>query len=504
MKMKHPCAARILSLFLAALLAAGALSGAAAEEFPRLGFTAVSAINREIFSGSFSFSDEWFRSDPGVRNDSLGLASACLSAVAGDGEQAAGLLEELGFSPVRRMRYESGDASDCAYVIGAKEIVRNGEPAVLTAVVFQGMQYGLKGWLQNVTVNTRCESPDQESYAAAARVFFSDLEEMNLSGSPVFWICGMSRGGAVSNLVSAALLEREDAPAVFCYTFESPAVTEKENARGSLYRGIHNYISADDPVPRIPLWGMARYGTDFYYDSLPLAEVKRLVLEKNPAAAGYLEDIREDTFAKDAAAALDWLTGNLQRLIPTREAYAERFSVKLITGETVEFCWQEGLQALCRMVHSDAVTLISNAVQAAGSGSESKSESQPTFNPWDLVADFLEESLVLLKEESSSLPALRMWKRWRQAGNLTKLLRDLLRMDLEPSSVFALSDLFRAVIRPEVILEELGLPTSPPDGTPDDEQAVALVVSLKTGLLFSHMPETIIARMRLLASSPAD
>ena len=75
------------------------------------------------------------------------------------------------------------------------------------------------------------------------------------------------RGGALANLIAAKLPGKLGTAnkGVYAYTFESPATTDASLAlTGSgQYSYIHNYLSGDDIVPLLPMWGMVRYGNEY-------------------------------------------------------------------------------------------------------------------------------------------------------------------------------------------------------------------------------------------------
>lgn len=84
------------------------------------------------------------------------------------------------------------------------------------------------------------------------------------------WIAGFSRGGAVSNLLGAKLMENNylSEEKLFVYTFATP-ITVSE-AQMIPYSNIFNIVSEQDIVPRVPLreWNYTRYGQTKYLASI--------------------------------------------------------------------------------------------------------------------------------------------------------------------------------------------------------------------------------------------
>ena len=78
--------------------------------------------------------------------------------------------------------------------------------------------------------------------------------------TPVFWLSGHSRGGAIANIVSSYLIDEEQK--VFAYTFASPNTTANTEASAAKYDCIFNLVNGDDFVPMLPMpeWGFTRYG----------------------------------------------------------------------------------------------------------------------------------------------------------------------------------------------------------------------------------------------------
>lgn len=98
------------------------------------------------------------------------------------------------------------------------------------------------------------------------------IADTGISGRVKIWIAGYSRSAAVANMVSGALdngyslgegvsLSPHD---LYCYCYEPPMGTTKNQVQGRLYDNIQNIVNANDVVTYVPFdsWDFARYGVD--------------------------------------------------------------------------------------------------------------------------------------------------------------------------------------------------------------------------------------------------
>ena len=480
-------------VFLFSAVSAGSESGIFGEDDFSVDFLYLSSVSKELIEDTFVFSDEWFLNDPAERNDRLGLASAWMAALSKEGEAPAEVFKNLGFLNVKAVRYDSTQTDDCAYVIGTKEIIRDGKTATLVAVVFQGRNYGAKGWLQNVTVNPDNEiSIDHGSYAKAARYFLSDIEEILAGGNLVFWISGLSRAGGIANITAARLLEREDPPVVYCYTLEAPATTQNKDAKDPKYRSIHNYTCTDDPVPKVPLWDMVRYGNDYCYDSLPYEDVILTLNNQNSLSLDYTGLIDPSSFHDTVKLTLDTFINNLGRLIPTREDYSKVKTVTFPNGDTFQYSWQDSFGTICKFIFK-----------------ENRSNLKKSFSPGlaNNLLDMLSEEILARRKALRSCvdeaPVFRMKERLLLAEDLSNAIEATMGMSYPKEDMYALIRLLDLLIAPEIVLleEDYSLTGDPADPASivfdnSDLDAFALYGSK---ILFSHQVDVIIARLKLLA-----
>ncbi|MCR4805151.1 MAG: hypothetical protein K5981_05800, partial [Clostridia bacterium] len=489
---------RLTALLLALALCLGLMPGTAFAQEPDYKFTQIeymsSMIENYVTKGCY-YADEWFTADPSARNDALALLSATVAAAAGDEEHGAAALEALGFTAAG-YRYDSGDASDCAYCAGTKTVAIGGKELTLAAVVFQGDRYGLKGWQQNVTVNIDGEDgPDHASYALAANAFLSDFDALGLADADALWIVGQSRGGAVANVAAAYLLDRAEHPAVFCRTLESPRTTQSASAHDALYAGIHNYVADDDPVPMIPPWDMTRYGQEFIYNTAPIEDVLAEMATFSPDAAEYAKDYDPDIFGGSVKDYMEMLVGNLEEAAPTRESYSAAETVAVGGRDPVEWTYQGGLQALCLIVFGDSddmmgrmITLLGYLPTLAYAGvEETYAKAQAPENAAELLADAQKRRLTAASDLHFFLafggetPVT--------TGDLYALLTLLTPMTFDLSAAAE---------------EGWELPPFEDFNAIDYMVGSGLLTILEDTMtpLFSHHPDAIIARLSLLAPAP--
>lgn len=451
-----------------------------------------SHISNEFKTTGFYYADEWFLANPAVRNDGLALVSAQLATSAADEEHGEAFLKALGFSNVVSRHYGSA-ANDCAFVAGSRTIEKDGRKVTLLAVAFQGGEYRNKGWQQNVTVNDEgSDGEDHASYGAAARVSLADLKELTPAGEVIYWFTGQSRAGAIANVAAAYLLDADKDAAVFCRTFESPAVTQSSSAKHSRYAGIHNYIADDDPVTMVPMWGMARYGKDIVYNTATLDEVRTALAKLNPDAFEYAEGYNAAPFGGSVKAYAKGLVQKLAAAVPSRADYSKQNTVSIPGVGEIEYSYQESLQALCHIIF-------------AGDKEDVKSTFIPLLGQLEsLVYAYTEEYYVAKKSpaDSGELLADAARRRWAAAA---ELYRSASGGSDAPFGVPALYGLLE-LATPLVADGGKALKAYPelPEFDDFDYSCCTDLDPLMNAstLVFSHQPDVIIARLSLLAPAP--
>ena len=483
----------LLMLF-ACTAAAGGKAQAEGDEFIFGTLAYASAVSGRSIGDSFYYSDEWLSGRPEDRNDQLALISAQLSAAAGSSETAA-LLDRLGFSGAEEKRFDSEDSRDCAYVTGTKSIPAASGNRTVRAVVFQGHSYGEKGWVQNVTVNPEEGlSEEHAAYAAAARIFLEDYARMPREENELLWICGLSRGGAVANVVSAYLLEQENAPDLICFTFEAPATTQREEAHAETYRSIYNYLSDDDPVTMIPMWGMARFGTEIRINTETPAALKAALEKMNPEAAEYMETGDISALNGDVRAFTVSLIEKLLLAVPERGGYSAVRTVARPEVGTAEYSFQDGLKALFRILYSE---------------NRPGSDSLQDLLDWipDVAWAYLAETWVADNnpENREELLQEAVQKRWNAAGACLDLMPEAVREKVCREDFYAMLQLISPLLVDRSLMTDgWQLPEREDLG---DTELINYSDLIAAGgnsslLILSHQPDVILARMKLLAPAP--
>ena len=460
-----------------------------------------SIVSDAMVRDTCRYTDDWFRETAGTRNDGLALISAQLAAASADAACSSALLRKLGFDDVTAARYDSEDPGDCGYVAGIKTISVDGRDTRLAAVAVQSSRYGDKGWQQNVTVDLGgITAVDHAAYAAAARTILSDLERLSLKDGDLVWITGLSRGGAVANLLGAYLLNEASAPTVFGYTFESPAVTLSGTAHDEKYEGIRNYISDDDPVTMLPIWGMTRYGREIVFNTVPAADLKKALADQNPDAARLAEEYRPAVLGGSAKTFAEKLLGKLAAAVPERADYTRERTAEIPEAGPIRYSLQDGLQALCHLIFGggeDPKTILS-AMQD---------------NLPDLLYAYVEEIWAAKQgpDDRAALLADAAQRRWHAAG-----LLDERNLSLETPAPVRRSDLYALLLLLSPIAADVRSVAEEGWTLPDAaafreslyesyiDYSVLAGLELGAGtLVFSHYPEVVIARLKLLAALPA-
>ena len=493
---------RILPILLVCAMIFGMIPAAAFATGPEYTFAKIeyySNMAKEYVPAGCYYTDSWFGEDPAERNDALALASAQLAAAGGDGEHASAFLTALGFGDTTAVNFDS-QANDCAFTMGTK--TAGGK--TLVAVVFQGDQYGDKGWQQNVTINVEdMETVEQASYAAAAEAFLAAYDELAPAGDVVLWMTGQSRGGAIANLAAAYLLDRTDAPEVFCYTFESPATTsDTVSVNDAKYAAIHNYVADDDPVAMLPPWGMVRYGQVHVYNTAPVEDVIEELRKLNPLAYEAAQEYDPEMFEGGVKAFLEDLMGQLMQIVPTREAYSAMHQAFFVQDGNMNgffYTYQEGLQALCHLIFGTEGDLISKVM--------------PLLNYFDVLTySGIEEAYAVIHtpENQAELLSHATLLRWNVAGLIAEGANEGLEEPVvTQSGLYALlSFLTPMIVKTEDVMDaDWTLP-------PYDEEwieifndyfslgALGAIADSAITVVFSHHPDVIIARLSLLAPAP--
>ena len=173
--------------------------------------------------------------------------------------------------------YEKPGTDTIGFGVASKTI----QDFTLIAVAVRGGNYDGE-WTSNLTIGDTGNATgfDQASDKVIEGIT-SFITNYKVEGHVKFWISGYSRAAITSNMTAGKILNRLNdgdylsnkvsytSDDFYAYCFEPPmgVTISLEEARKSLYHGIHNYLNYNDFVPLVaPFeWGFTRYGTDHYY-----------------------------------------------------------------------------------------------------------------------------------------------------------------------------------------------------------------------------------------------
>ena len=224
----------------------------------------------------FEYSDSFFSGSACSYNHKLAIMSMGMTmssfTIKNDGDKyIRSLLHDIGCDDrtIESKKFGEQKPCDdtCGYIFAAKRLPGDN---YLIPVVIRSHRYGGE-WVSNAhAVEEGCPDFAAGFKAAADGVYSALLDYIARRGFDrsklKLWICGFSRGGAVSNLLGARLsfesgISKDN---IFVYTIASPLTVY--DRRAGFTDNIFNIVSEMDMVPRMPLryWGLRRYGTDLW------------------------------------------------------------------------------------------------------------------------------------------------------------------------------------------------------------------------------------------------
>lgn len=283
---------RIISLLLCLVLIVSLVPAAAAAD---MGDTRTVAVryasghgeNDHDYEATFTYSDELFtKSGYTYRQDlaemSLGLAFAAFSSkdsqysdnYATGNRNFVSMAEQCGFENIQsnKWMFQPAETDSIGINCASKTIRDNGGSYTLIAVGVRGNNYHAE-WGGNARLDATGE---HKGFALgrdqALDYLRSYIADTGISGRVKIWIAGYSRGAAVSNMVGGTLdngyslgegvsLSPHD---LYCYCYETPMGTTKNQVQGRLYDNIQNLVNENDLVTYVAFdnWDFARYGVD--------------------------------------------------------------------------------------------------------------------------------------------------------------------------------------------------------------------------------------------------
>ena len=303
---------------------------------------------------AFYYSDSFF-AHPATQYDhqlalaTLGLVCAAANTVASDAEywvngsvgreaHIAAAYETLGFEDALFYNYDldTGRAGDfVGYSLARKTLTLNGQRTTLVALVLRGGGYGGE-WVSNAHAVEEAYPDHAVGFKAAADgVYDAVTDYLDRRGFDLgrvkLWLCGYSRGGAVTNLLGARFTFESGIGKdnIFAYSFATPVTVFD---RACLFTdNIFNIMSEMDIVPRMPLryWALTRYGADMIVPCKArrgLGEYTRLLGQMQAQFAEIMGELGVEAAyvpLDDQERALDLLFDYIDDLLDTPEKYRD-------------------------------------------------------------------------------------------------------------------------------------------------------------------------------------
>ena len=281
----------------------------------------------------------WFAEPPRTYHPLLAVTSSLVASLAykGDEYSLGGKTREeafksyLGMNDLKIKEVTSNKIHNAMATFGHHEFTYKGSEHMVLLVAVTGYHDSGWEWISNFTVGYPSESEKWKNakwldknnhlgFDVGASLLMDALKdyikEKKLStiidrvDEVDIWTVGHSRGGAVSNLFAAKLIDqikanksdiiptKNEKTKVFAYDFATPRGTQNPSARTSRYDGIFNIINEADPVPMMPLespWGFERFGQDKYFN---LHESSNK-LETNPELNSVIQSNYSEYKGKD-------------------------------------------------------------------------------------------------------------------------------------------------------------------------------------------------------------
>lgn len=437
---------------------------------------------------TYYYSDDWFSDKPEKQNDELALVSMQLTAAAvNDDEDGTGkkFLDALGFEETGFSDFSSTDSEDCNYTWARKTIGSGNHECTLVAIVIQSFSSDNalrnKAWKQNVTVNepgSGDPSGEHFAFARAADKVADDIAALADSDKVKYWITGMSRGGAVADILAARLPEKlgEKNAGIYAYTFEAPANVDEEASGSGNYGYIHNYVCSDDIVTMIPVWGMSRYGVTH---DLKTKQTDEGMISELQNIESEAADLKPRIIAQNEA---EKFVSKLTERIPSRADYsAER---------TDSFTDPDGNDHKIRYSYQDGLVLLMDFI--FGGSDEDGSPLSALISKrskLDEAVKHLADGIISEKNGKDPYSGY-----WAGTASMYSLLRETAGDNLSISE----EDLYKILVAAAPVF--IDVPDSG-SGKPSIDLLINMAGYSKE-MTYSHQADTLIARLKVLAPAP--
>lgn len=245
------------------------------------------SFKSDDFTFDTYYSDSYFLLDNHEPHEEIALASHAMALATFNGnpdyskrsQNIRKLWQDEKFENIwfNQSFYEKPGTDSIGFGVASKTI--NG--FTLIAVAVRGGNYDGE-WTSNLTIG---EYGNAQGFDEASNMVIegitSFISDYQIEGHVKFWISGYSRAAITSNMTAGKILNKLNdgellsskvsytSDDFYVYCFEPPMGVQVslDEARKSLYHGIHNYLNYNDFVPLVaPFeWGFVRYGTDHYY-----------------------------------------------------------------------------------------------------------------------------------------------------------------------------------------------------------------------------------------------
>ena len=245
----------------------------------------------------FRMDYRWFSENPKKYNKNMAVTSLLLASHAYGGhpldgnERQKACPDLIGMKNMEIAKVFNSDKyaygiHSAEAMVGHNEFILEGKSHMVLLIGVTGYVGQKVGWYSNFTVGNPDEAylwpswedhNNHQGFDIAASLLLKKIEtyikanELSDLISRVdevdIWTMGHSRGGAVSNLLAAKIIDGKlssyiprDKLKMFAYDFATPRATTHKNE--DKYNVIHNIINEGDPVPQLPLdaWGFRPYG----------------------------------------------------------------------------------------------------------------------------------------------------------------------------------------------------------------------------------------------------
>jgi len=221
-----------------------------------------------------TYKSDFFRKDSSAFDKDLALLSGSM-AFSSSLDEVKNDMTAMYFDDIYVYSNQGSDidVNGCSYVFGHRAV----DNCELISIYVFGMNYGAE-WAGNLTMGSaeECNGDHLGFNLAAGKVYdaLKDYIAENLSGKDLkIWICGFSRGGAISNALACNIIEKKDIRVaqkdMFVYTFEAPVSISTQRAQQ--YSCIHNIVVEADIVPHLipESYGITRSGHDYVLGADP-------------------------------------------------------------------------------------------------------------------------------------------------------------------------------------------------------------------------------------------